>query len=166
VPDIRTIDETLVTLIGVEDEASVFDAIGRAVRRLPPGAFVVISALSADGTSMRITAAFGFEKVLERGRRLLGVDPFSTSFTLDQIAADELARYRSGRLNRVEGGLYTVALGALPRPACAAVERLLRIGATYAIGLAWSGMHYGGVIVFLQRGQELEHAPAIEALVH
>ena len=80
---------------------------------------------------------------------------------------EDVVRYRSGRLENVAGRLYTLALGQLPKAACAAVERLAGITAIYAIGFAWDDLHYGRSHLGLDpRRRARPGAEEIETLVH
>ena len=55
------------------------------------------------------------------------------------------------------GGVQTLSLGRIPKPACRALERLLGVGDVYAIGFAWEDFHYGGVFLGLPREDGLKH---------
>ena len=60
----------------------------------------------------------GLDGYLARAVALLGIDPTPISYEMADMSAEDLASYRSGRLERVPGGIHTLALGKIPKPAC------------------------------------------------
>jgi len=166
VADTRIIDDALIALIGAGDETAAYEAVVGAIGGLLPGAYVIASSLGADNETFRVCAMRGLEKHVDAVRKTLGVDPLARVFRMGDMRPSDLASYRSGRVERVEGGLHTLSLGQFPRLASAAVERLLGVKEIYAIGLAWGDLHYGGITLGLKSGTGLAHAETIETLVH
>lgn len=158
-------DDTLVALIGADDEGSVYDAIVRAVQALLPRSIVIASSARRGGGEFRVEAIAGLGGHLATARKILGVDPLAMTYRMDEMAAEEIAAYRTGRLRRLEGGLYAMSLHKYPRAACAAVERALGIASIYSIGFAWGGQYYGGLSMIIRRDGELTHADSIQTLV-
>jgi PAS domain S-box-containing protein len=164
--DVKYVDEALVSLIDARKEQDVYDAVVGAVRGLLPGSVVVASALETDGTDFRVTAISGLDKGIGAAIELLGFDPTAITYRMADMRPNDLASYRSGRLEKVPGGLHTLSLGKFPKPACFAVERALGVKGIYAIGFAWEDLHYGGVTIGVREGGALKSLDAIETLVH
>jgi len=164
--DARTIDAALVALIGAESEQAVYEAVVTSVHSLLPDAYIAASALSPDGEAFTLTATAGLESVLDPLQRALDVDLMSREFRSRDMRPEDFESYRSGRLERVEGGLYTLSLGQIPESACAVAERLLGVGTVFAIGFAWDEMNYGSLIVAAKTDDEPPHTDVIETLVH
>jgi PAS domain S-box-containing protein len=166
VSDVGSAGGVLVSLIGAQSEQDVHDIIVEAVHGLAPGSKVVSSALMPSGLEFRMLSMAGLDTWFARMVSLLGTDPRSINFKVADMRPEDLASYRSGRLELIPGGIHTLALGKIPKPASAALERLLDVGDVYSIGFAWEDFHYGGVIIGLPRGVPLENAETIEDLVH
>jgi PAS domain S-box-containing protein len=164
--EVESAGGALVSLIAAQREQDVFDTIVGVVHDLMPGSMVVCSALSPSGTDFDVVALAGLDSRLARAVKLLGWDPTRVSYSMTEMRPEDLASYRSGRLELVQGGLHTLALGKIPKPASKALERLLDIGDVYAIGFAWEDFHYGGLSLGLPRGAAIENVETIEALVH
>lgn len=77
--------------------------------------------------NLGVTAIAGPDKGIGPAIKLLGVDPTAITYSMAAMRPDDLASYRSGRLERVVGGLHTLLLGRFPRPICIAVERALKV---------------------------------------
>jgi PAS domain S-box-containing protein len=156
----------LASLIGAQREQDVYDAVVKEIHGLLPGSVVICSALQPSGTEFRVAARAGLDNHLARVIALIGLDPTAMSFQMAEMRPEDLASYRSGRLEEVRGGIHTLSLGRIPKPACVALGRLLGVGDIYAIGFAWEDFHYGGICLGLPREDRLEHAETIENLVH
>jgi PAS domain-containing protein len=76
-----------------------------------------------------------------------------------------LRLYRSGRLEVLEGGLFTLMTGLVPKPACRMVEKLLRVQKVYAMGFIHKDEHQGGLII-LARSDITSHIATIEQIVN
>ena len=158
--------DVFVSLIAAQTEQDVYDAVVAAVHGLLPDGKVICSALEPSGDRFRVVSLAGTDGYLARAVALLGVDPTTTSYEMADMSPGDLASYRSGRLERVPGGIHALALGKIPKPAAVALERLLGIGDIYAIGFAWGDLHYGGISIGLPKGVPLRYAETIEGLVH
>ena len=53
----------------------------------------------------------------------------------------------SGKLNRLEGGLYAVTARKIPKTACRVIEKLMNVSTVYTIGFISKGQYFGGLII-------------------
>jgi PAS domain S-box-containing protein len=165
VQDVTIVDEALTKLIDATDELQVHQAVAAAVHKLLPGSMVIVSALSADGDTMRAVAWEGLEKVRASVTALLGQDALQLSYSLASQTEQQLSLFRTGKVERI-GGVHELSLGRIPRPAAKAIEALGRIGQIHAIGFAWDELHYGGISIALPKGAELQDSETIALLAH
>ena len=112
------------------------------------------------------TWQYGFDRYLEAIKKIFGVDPLEKKFSLSGATPDELKQYRNGKLYHFEDGLYNLCIRTVPKPVCYAIEKVLSLGAVYAIGFAWNDKHYGALVIMLPKGNTLKNAKAIETIVH
>ena len=59
------------------------------------------------------------------------MDLAAATFPVRDMRPQDVAMYRSGRLEELDGGLYRLTLGRFPKAACAAAERLLGVTSIY-----------------------------------
>jgi PAS domain S-box-containing protein len=166
VGDVRIVDATLVDLIAAESEQDVYDAVVEGVHRLLPDGMFLVSTLLPDGDSMRVVATSGLDTRLSSIAAVFGLDPTAITYSLADMPPDIKPSYLSGRLERLPHGVYSLALGRLPRAACAAAERLLGIRAVYTVGFSRGDLRYGVLAIGLPGREEVAGSEAIEAIVH
>ena len=119
---------------------------------------------ATTSTSPRWPGSTGY---LGRAIALLGLDPTAISYRMADMRPEDLASYRSGRLEQVDGGLHTLVARQVPEAGLRRARAPARHpGGIYAIGFAWDELHYGGVSIGLPRGGALDNAETIETLVH
>ena len=164
--DIRIVDEALVSLIGAAREQDVYDAVAEAIYGLLPGSVLVVSCLDQDEEVFRVVATRGLDKKLAGLAKVLGLDPKAAAYPMADMRPEDIASYRSGRIELVPGGLHALSMRAFPRAASAAAERVLGVAQIFIIGFAWGDFHYGSVSIGLRRGEDLNHVDTIETLVH
>ena len=163
---LQAINQVVAHLVSETDGAAICRMIGRCVHRLLPGAIAVTSYVTPDGEHFKIAGIAGGTKYLAMARKLLGADPIGMEFPLSAMTQTELDWFRSGRLEEIPHGIFTLAGGKLPRPVCRALERHAGIKHTQAIGFSWAGRHFGGLTLLLPDGVAVgKHAETIELIV-
>jgi PAS domain S-box-containing protein len=102
----------------------------------------------------------GLGAATQRVAALLGQDPVGKR---DETTDASRRHFKSGRVARLEGGLYELLFGTVPRAACRAVETLLGVKSVYVIGITRGPRLLAGAAILKQRDPGLPRAPAIEA---
>ena len=159
------VDDALVALVGAETEQALHEALAVTIHELLPGSFIVVHTLVQGTDHYQVTTTAGLERVLQPAGRLIGFDPLKATYSLDGMDAEDVALYRTGRVEHLPGGLYELTLHKLPKAACLAIERLANIRGSYAIGFVWEESHYGGVSFCLQSDPHPDQVREVEALV-
>ncbi|MCB1322704.1 MAG: hypothetical protein KDK34_20760, partial [Leptospiraceae bacterium] len=67
------------------------------------------------------------------------------------ITPEELAMYRSGKLELLENGLYVLFARKVSQRVCDAVCSFLNIRNVYAVGFTNRGRHFGGIIILTRQ---------------
>jgi len=164
--DTGIVDEALIALIGADHEDDVYAAVVAAVHALLPTCFIVNTALDLSAQTFRVSHTAGLDRYLGPIRALVGDDPTAITYDLADMRPADLEHYRSGRLLPVADGVYALALGKLPRAACAAIECLLGVREVFVIGYACGDLHYGTLSLGIRGGDCIPRAETIEMLVH
>ncbi|OHD73594.1 MAG: hypothetical protein A2V99_18845 [Spirochaetes bacterium RBG_16_67_19] len=151
----------------IQEQDRLCQLAARMVRSMIPKSYVVISFTDSSLGGPRVRAVAGMGRQAGIIQELLGREPTQVGSSLATMG-DEARRMRklflSGRLERIPGGLQTVADGMLPRETCQALTERLGIQTVYSLGLALRQEIVGGLTILLPSGQNLQHASAIEAI--
>jgi PAS domain S-box-containing protein len=164
---LEIIAATVADPVAEQDGPAICRLMGEAVRRLLPEVKVLTSHVLPDGDRLQIVGAAGAEKHVDAVKRLLGRDPFAYPFAVSAIPKEDAALFVSGKLERLDQGLYTLAMHKLPRRVCRSLEKLLGAEEVWSVGLTWEGRHHGGVTILAPAAVDVEgRRDAIETLVH
>jgi PAS domain S-box-containing protein len=159
--ELQLITGTVIEASRMEDIDALCQLVGETVHAMNEDAYVIVSLYDRSLGAIQPKAWMGFDDdQLERVIELLGREPRSILIPPDTTEAS--ARYTSGKLERVPGGLCTLTTDRVPRETCQAIEELLGIDAIYTVGFALGDQPHGGLIIFLPEGHEIHYRSAIE----
>jgi PAS domain S-box-containing protein len=161
----RIVSETQSGLLQTEDLHEIYRLVAGKVAQLLGNAIVVTTILDEYTQTLKIAAYEGLDVPLEKITKLLGVDFMGMTFPLGDIAEEELKSYRSGRLERQDGGLYALSMRRMSRAVCSAAEKMLRIDGIHTMGFVWKDRHYGGLVV-MARGDISDARETIEMIMN
>ena len=159
----RLISETqdlLLRPIKIED---IHRLVSEKVRELIGDGITATSMLDEEHQTVRMGSYHGLDVPMEKLISILGIDAYKDISLADMSEAD-LRIYRSGRLENLEGGIYTLVTRMVPKPACLLVEKLLRVKKVYTMGFVHENKHLGGLVI-LARSDITPFIPAIEQIV-
>ena len=154
------LSETQRQLANFRTAEEVYRLVGERVRELLGDGFVVISVLDESLQVMRVSGMYGFGPLYKTLTEMFSQDPVSFTYPLESMTAGELRQFRSGRLERFEGGLYRLMLGKVPRRVCAAAEKRLNLDAIYTMGFVSNERHFGGLTILARQ----DIAPYIQVI--
>ncbi len=164
VRELQTLNAAIIRTSRMEDLDEICAFLGKTVQKLNPQAYVTVSLYSREHNALRVRTALGPETLIDRALQLLGtslpkIEPFSLR-NLDP----RIRSYATGKLERVPGGLHALSAGTIPSTVCRQIESELQIGEIHAVGFALDEQPYGGIVVYLPRGEQLAGASVIESL--
>ena len=161
--ELKLINDTVIRASRMDDIDEICRFIAERIHSVNPKAFVVVSLYDPDVEAVRIRAMRGFDRVMGRLRKLLGLDFTRMTFKPEQME-EFRDLYVTGKMERVPGGFYTLLERKVPRPACRAAERMLGIKNSYTVGFALEDQPYGGIIILPAAGRDIQYSAAIETL--
>lgn len=134
-----------------------------------PEATVVVSYYDNQVGGLRLGAVRGIRvEKLQRAAAMIGFDINQGVFDLSEdVQAYDSEKHRhslSGRLEKVEDGIYGISFGQYPRMVCCLIEKLLNIDQVYSIGFSREEVPRGGVMIFTPRGVEISSPRAVETV--
>jgi putative nucleotidyltransferase with HDIG domain len=143
--DLYLMAETQAKLASLEDLDEVYRLTGQTIYEMVGDAYVTISNLDEQLQAVKPIGYYGFGSLLDRISQQLGLDNDKSVYYLKDMTAEELRKFRSGKLEAIEEGLYAMLTHKVPRSVCAVAEKMLGITGVYTMGFVWRGLHFGGL---------------------
>jgi PAS domain S-box-containing protein len=162
--ELTLIRETIIAASRTDDVDEVCRLIGRAVHSVNEHTSVIVTLYDPEIDAIRLRAFAGADRMVNAARKLLDRNPYAITLRAEDMG-EESALYTSGRLERLPGGIHTLAGGKIPRTVCRAIERLANVAAVYTIGFALDERPFGGITIFTPQDIEIRYPGAIETLV-
>lgn len=151
-------------LNGCGNTGEAYALAGKTVQELI-GGYVVVSGYNDSGQAMLPREMFGFDGKIETVMAHIGFDIRTREIPLTRVDACVNAKYRSGRLEHIEGGVHALSAGIISKDACSAIEKHLDIDHVYTIGLVREHMYFGGVSVLVRGAIAEKHRRMIGTIV-
>ncbi len=148
---IYLMSETQEQIAHLDQIEAIYRLVGEKIQQLIGHGYTLVSMLDETQQAMRIVGTFGLGKGYARLARRFKLDPTQMTFAVSEMSEAELRLYRSGKLEKLTGGLYSLSTRKIPQPLCAAIEKTLNITEIYSIGFAWNDLHYGGLTILTHR---------------
>ncbi|MBN1199162.1 MAG: GAF domain-containing protein, partial [Bacteroidales bacterium] len=133
------------------DEHEIFQDIADKIKERYPASYIIISVITPQDNSYNIHILKGIGKLRQAIETLIGKDIFSIKFPLSQISTDNLRLNSNGQLNKIDGGIYTLALESIPKSIAGSIEKMLGINQVYTMGLALDSCNFGNLTIFCKK---------------
>jgi len=140
----------------------IYELIGENLLELNPGAIVISVVVDLDKNIIRLKKITGLEPFTDKVTTILNCNPQELKLTMEGLNIDCL---QTRKLLKVEEGLYELSLHQIPKKACAAIEKLLKIREIFKIGYAWEGVLFGGAVIILRDSVALTKPEILEAYI-
>jgi len=148
--------------ITLSREDNIYTFIAENLRKLIGNCAVTLSSFSEASGYLTIQSIVGVGRRINALTKLLGKHPIGMSIPIDNEGRTGLVR---GVLTKIPGGLYELSMGTLSQTICNAIEGLLGIGDTYAIGFSWQGQSFASAVIIMYKGTTLGNTQVIETFV-
>jgi len=158
-----TFSEAAARLLALTEGEDIYKAIGEEIHKISGNSFVIVNSFERMYDQFSIKTICGVNSLVQRALQILGSDYLNATFKLDEDAKKNLT---SGHLQEVDGGLYRISFGKIPKEVCEEVESLFKMKKMYAMGFARKGGLYGNVIIMPIFGNELKNRKTIEAAIN
>ena len=159
----ETFSDAVARLLDLPEGSDIYKAIAEEVHKICGNSFVVVNSFERMYDQFTIKAISGVNSLLKKGFEMLGVDYLNASFKLDDNAKMILT---SGQIKEVEGGLYRITFGKVPKEICEEVEQFFKMKKMYAMGFARKGELFGNVIIIPIFGNEFNNRKTVEAAIN
>ncbi len=160
--DLISLSRTAIELVDLSPEEDIYQFIAGKLKDLVGDCVVSVSSFDEANNNFYVRAVTGIGKHMDKVLKILGKHPVGLITPINDDARNGLT---SRKLKKLSGGLYELSVGAISEATCSAIERLLNLGDTCAIGFSWKGKLFGSAAIFMRRGIELGDPSIIETFV-
>jgi diguanylate cyclase (GGDEF)-like protein/PAS domain S-box-containing protein len=161
--------ELLQALNQINETDSICLFVCNKIKEIIGKGYVSVTLMGTDEISIILKAMKGFEDkgLINSVIRLLGQDPRGAKFSTKDMTESELASFRSGKLELLPGGMYSLITRKYPKILCTGIEKLLKIRFVYTIGFIHHNRHLGGVTILIDSKTAIEeNTEIIENIVN
>jgi len=152
-------------LANLERPEDIYRLVGQKIQEIIGDGFTVISMLDENLQAMKISGLYGFGNLYEALVNRFKIDVTKMSYPLADMTDEELRIFRSGRLEKFNGGLYALLTRKVPQAICEAIEKQLKVSGIYTMGFVWPDSHLGGVSI-IARGDITPYRETIETVMN
>jgi two-component system sensor histidine kinase/response regulator len=143
----------------------VYRLVGEKIHEMVGDGYAAVSMFDEKQETARLVGYYGFGSLLTRLSQLFGLDSDKALFHLKDMTEAEIKKYRSGKLETIDDGLYALFTRKTPKSICDRVQQLLGFTAVYFIGFVWHGIDYGG-LTLLTKADITPYQPMIEMIMN
>ena len=150
--------------LNLNQAEDIYQFIGRQLQGLfGEKAFIVINSFNKEERKLEIKALLGIGTFSKAILEAFGRDPVGITFEINNEKA--LEDLTSGRLVKVQGGLYELAFGTLSKSVAGAIEIITGISHFYVMGFSVGGELYSSAAIIMRQKEELKDSEVIEIFI-
>ncbi|EKQ55265.1 MAG: PAS domain S-box [Methanobacterium sp. Maddingley MBC34] len=167
----RILSQTALELVDLPPSADLYDFIAKKLNNLLENSIIAITVYDNRSDSFHLRAVQGRSKKLNdfaqkiSGKELNEIKVPLSSFN-EAYPEESKNLILSGRLIKIENGLYQVLCGKLPQKLARTVETIMDLGYVYGTGFKSKGKLHGTVNIFLKKGSTLEDGELLQSLIN
>ena len=162
ISDLISLSKTAIELVDLSPEEDIYQLITEKLKELIGDCVISMNSFDEASNNFCVRAVTGIGKHKDKVLKILGKHPVGLITPINDEARNGLT---SRELKKVAGGLYELSVGAIPKVTCNAIEKLLNLSDTYAIGFSWKGKLFGSATILMRKGTELGDPSIIETFV-
>jgi len=160
--DLDLLSKAAISLVELPADADIYRFIAERLRELAQGSYILVNSFDEALGTFCMREVLGAGGRTEAVNKVLGFNLIGVATPISDEARQGLS---SGKLEKVPGGIYDLASGALPIAVCQEIEKLMGVGNVYAIGFHWEGRLYGSAAILTRDRTELKNKDVIQTFV-
>ena len=153
------IAQNAMELVQLSSEDNIYEAIGNKLKIITGDAIISISAFDSINNQLETKFISGIETNLDTIIQLWGKNPVGMIYHINEKQRKPLSE---GKLVKIEGGLYALSFGQIPKMVCKILETMFNIGDIYGMGFACKGEIYGATTIITYKDSETLDTELIE----
>ena len=134
-------------IIHAEKESEIYSITGENIQKIVNNGYISTFILNETRQTLQVNNIFGPQSRIQQLIDKYKIDPKKITFKLNEFPEYTLQKYRSGKLELFEGGVYLLAVKKVPKIFCLGVEKGLGITSLYTMGFVREKLLYGGLII-------------------
>ncbi|MBU0763106.1 MAG: PAS domain-containing sensor histidine kinase, partial [Candidatus Altiarchaeota archaeon] len=154
--------QTSLDFLQMSHESNIYDYIATNLHKHCGDAVVVATSFDDGDDSLNVETVCGLEK---RQIKLFGkLSHLKLSALKLKLPSNVKSTLKSGRLNVVKGGLYTLLLKRVPQKICDKIAKCIGLSKIYSIGLIRENKILGSVVLLVRK--DILDESLVTAFVH
>lgn len=168
----RTLSKTALELVDLAPSVDIYDFIAKKLGDLIENSIIAVSMYDEPSDSILVRSVTGEnQRLIEFSQKIFGGGlteikiPLSSFYEFYEDGELQKNTILSGKLLKMEDGLYQVFAGRLPKNITRMVELALNMGDMYGTGFESKGKLYGTVYIILKKGNTLNNQELVQSLI-
>jgi PAS domain S-box-containing protein len=132
--------EKAIELVQLSSDDNIYQIIGEKLKEITGDALVSVAVFDESNSIMENKAIIGLDDKLKTVINMMGRNPFGMKFVINEKQQVPIS---TGRLTKIEGGIFALMFGKVPKIICKTIESMFNIKDIYGIGFVNKGKIYG-----------------------
>ncbi|HYW95844.1 MAG TPA: PAS domain S-box protein, partial [Bacteroidales bacterium] len=145
------LNDTALKILAQPPGVNIFEIIGEQLSKLYPTCLFAVNSFNPKTRQIKTEYIHSEGIFLEKFITITTFSLRGMSYKLSDKAYDTLI---SGNLEKIEGGLYEILIGKVPKQLCTQAEKLLDLNSFYSRGIVQNDKLYGSVVIVNIKGRE------------
>ncbi|NMO09546.1 hypothetical protein HG719_06835 [Methanobacterium subterraneum] len=168
----RILSKTALELVDLPPHVDIYDFIAKKLGDLIENSLIAVSMYDEPSDSILVRSVIGEnQRLIELSQKIMGGGltdiklPLRSFYEFYDDKEHQKNTILSGKLLKMEDGLYQVFAGRLPQKITRMVELTMNMGDMYGTGFESKGKLYGTVYIFLKKGNKLNNNELVQSLI-
>jgi len=149
---LKFLSPLVMELLSFPTELEIYDYILEKLQELVKDAYIIISTYDEDSDSLKVYKVMGTtNRMVDLAEKLTGVKINDFHYPREKLDQESNNFLSSGKLQKVDDGLYYITAGKLPRKTYNMLEKAFGIDETYVMGFSLKGEMFGSVNIITQK---------------
>lgn len=159
---IQAIDHFAIKLLEATEENEIYEIFAREIKRVVGSAFITVNEFDEKQNRVITRAFAGIDSFLLGLLKRLGLKLEGSMYPLEK-GSFYYNKIIEKKITLVEGGIYELAFGSIPKVICRQIEKVVNISEVYACGLV-GGKDLLGTFSIIMIGEKLKRKTEVEML--
>ncbi len=146
------ISPLVLELLSLPTVPTIYDFVLDKLQEVIKDSYIIISTFDKDSNGFKVHNIVGITpRMIALAEKLTGIQVYNFYFPMDALDEKTKIFLSSGKLRRVENGLYYITAGKIPRKTCLMLEKAFGIGDVYVMGFSLEGEMFGSVNIIMKK---------------
>lgn len=157
----------IMDLLRLDTESEIYDFVMDKLQEIVKDAYIIISTYDKETESFKIHDISGMTpRMIAMAEKLTGLEINNFHFPGDNIDSESKNFLSSGKLQKIDDGIYYITAGKLSRKTCQMIEKAFGIGDVYVMGFSLKGEMFGSVNIVTQKKSKPLNITTIETILN